>query len=117
MAVVVLPKTFRVGPEKHGYDYDITDININQYPVYKCRRDRDDGKGLLYLFYSDANVCMAVSASVVASSEAEIRRGAPAFKAATLGEDIRQPGEHMWHCYNDKSAAWWPPSPFVTSRL
>ena len=62
-------------------------------------------------------VWMAVSVPVEASSEAEIRGGAPTFKAATSGEDIRQPGEYMWHCYNDKSGAWWPSSPFETSSL
>ena len=85
--------------------------------MYKWFWDRDDGTGLLYLFYSDANVWMAVSAPVEASSEAEIRGAALAFKATNSGKDIRQPGKYMWHCYNDKSDAWWQSSPFETSSL
>ena len=117
MAIVPLPTTFRIGPKKYDYDYLVTGISINERPVYWCARDRGDGTGLLYLFVSDDNVWTVVSGPVEAISELEIRGGAPAFKAATEGEGVRQPGKHLWHCYNDALRTWWPASPFQTSTL
>ena len=109
---------FRIGPEKHGYIYqEYLGVTVNDRPVYRCAKGRDDNTDLLYLHWrQDERSWHAVSVANLAPTAEDILAGAPAFRAEQ-GVDVRQPGTHRWCCYNDSLGEWWPSSPFDTTAL
>ena len=90
---------------------------INRYPVYKCERDRDEGSGLFFLFFSVEGNWNAVGCPKETCSENGVLGGAPAIQAATEGADVRLEGKHLWRCVNERTSDWWSPSPFATTHL
>ena len=109
---------FRIGPQKHAYNYqEYLGVTVNDRPVYRCARGRDDDPNLLYLHWRQQEGSWhAVSVANSAPSDQDILAGAPAFRAEP-GVDVRQPGRHRWFCYNDSLGDWWPSSPFDTTAL
>jgi hypothetical protein len=109
---------FRIGPEKHAYNYqEYPGVTVNDRPVYRCAKGRDDNTDLLYLHWrQDERSWHAVSVANLAPTAEDILAGAPAFRAQQ-DDDVRVPGTHQWSCYNDSENKWWSPSPFVTTAL
>ena len=122
MAMAIVPFApagrFRIGPERHGYVYqEYLGVTVNDQPVYRCAKGRDDNTDLLYLHWrQDERSWHAVSVANLAPTDQDILAGAPAFRAEQ-DVDVRQPGTYRWRCYNDSKNEWWAPSPFVTTAL
>ena len=112
------PEMFRIGPYQHEFEYtSVQGWQHDGFPIYECCRGRDGMVGRLYL-YCDAGTWAAVQIDIpVAAAGDVVGLGAPAFRAAVAGEDVRQPGWHSWICYDSPTATWWPPSPFMTTTL
>ena len=122
MAMAIVPfapaGSFRIGPEKHGYIYQVyLGVTVNDRPVYQCAKGRDADPRRLYLHWREQEGSWhAVSVANSAPSAQDILAGAPAFRAEH-GVDVREPGTHRWCCYNDTRGEWWPSSPFDTTAL
>ena len=119
MAIVPLnPVRFRIGPERDGYIYEEhLGITVDDCPVYRCARGRDEDPNLLYLHWrQQTGSWHAVSVANPAPSAQDILGGAHAFRAEQ-GVDVRQPGTHRWCCYDNGRGEWWPSSPFDTTAL
>ena len=117
MAIVPLnPVRFRIGPERDGYIYEEhLGITVDDCPVYRCARGRDEDPRKLYLHWREQTGSWhAVSVAGPAPSAQEILGGAPAFRGEQ-GVDVRQPGTHRWYCYDNDRGAWWPSCPFDTT--
>ena len=117
MAIVPLnPVRFRIGPERDGYIYEEhLGITVDDCPVYRCARGRDEDPRKLYLHWREQTGSWhAVSVAGPAPSAQDILGGAPAFRGEQ-GVDVRQPGTHRWYCYDNDRGAWWPSSPFDTT--
>ena len=110
------PVRFRIGPERHGYIYDEhLGITVDDCPVYRCARGRDEDPRKLYLHWREQTCSWhAVSVAGPTPSAQDILGGAPAFRGEE-GVDVRQPGTHRWYCYDNDRGAWWPSSPFDTT--
>ena len=110
------PVRFRIGPARHGYIYEVLEgVILNDCPVYRCCRGRDNDPRLLYLYWDpQTGTWQAVSVAVGAMpTPANILAGANAFRGEQ-GDDVRQPGTHRWQCFDIASHTWWPASPFDT---
>ena len=97
MARVETAASFRIGEQNKFHEYyALLDVEINDKPVYRCIRDKDNGNGLLFLYYHNDGMWISVSADRWASSKEEIVKGVTAFKAAN-NDDIREAGNHDWY--------------------
>ena len=109
------PRSFGVGPARYDYTYALdTCMSLNGYPVYKCRRDRDDATGCLYL-HNTGEYWLAVSMVAPVQDASDLEIGQLAFRAMP-GVDIRQNGHHAWQCF-DASAGKWRPNTFFKTVL
>ena len=110
------PVRFCIGPERHGYIYEEhLGITVDDCPVYRCSRGRDEDPRKLYLHWREQTGSWhAVSVAGPAPSAQDILEGSPAFRGEQ-GVDVRQPGTHRWYCYDDDRGAWWPSCPFDTT--
>ena len=100
MARVEASASFRIGKQDNFYEfYALINVQINDKPVYRCIRDKDNGKGLLFLYYHTDEAWISVSADRWASSEEDIVKGIPAFRAAT-NDEIREEGNYDWYMCN-----------------
>jgi len=53
--------SFRIGKQDKFYEYyALIDVQINGKPVYRCIRDKDNGDGLLFLYYHTDRVWISV---------------------------------------------------------
>ncbi|CAK0901832.1 unnamed protein product, partial [Prorocentrum cordatum] len=115
------PAQVRVGPSKHGYVYERTELMHGGEPIYMCCRGREVGShGRLSLVFLGShweagevpmgNMLLLASASdIVNSMEA-------AFRAAP-DQDVLADGWHSWQCYAPREGTWWPSSEFQTTVL
>ena len=86
------PEELRIGPDHHGYDYQLLEVRHGGYPVYRCRRNVDGGRagGALFLV-RELNGWYAVQDWMF--SLAPWRTGTPVFYSA---EDVLLPEMHVW---------------------
>ena len=109
-------RQFMVGPQRNQYVYTaLSGMEHGGCPMYECRRGRDDQVGKLYLYLDGATWTAVQIDGRVAEKKDIVDCGTPAFRSATLGSDVRLPGEHSWSCYDNATATWWPPTSFVTA--
>ena len=114
------PQHFRIGAEKHAYNYTRRDgMDFGGCPVYVCSRGRDALRPPLYLYYSwQAGIWCAVSVeTLVPTLDDIVVRRTPAFRSADVGDDVRDEGVHRWQCYDRVTNDWWGASTFTTTHL
>ena len=117
---VINPQQFRVGPEKHAFNYTRQDgLVYGRFPVYACSRGRDTLRPRLYLYHSwQAGLWCAVSVeSRVPTLQDIVLSGIPAFRSADAGVDVRAEGRHRWQCYDNVTNTWWGATPFTNTHL
>ena len=112
---------FRIGPDRHGYDYEpLVGVEVGGFPVYRCARRRDDDDNLLHLYFDEGSSrwhAVSVAGAVVSRNDWLVFLKRPAFRAAVAHEDVRQPGDHLWESWDAERQTWWPASPFRTLAL
>ena len=109
--------SFQIGPDHYGYVYEMTRMQVDGKPVYKCQRGRDNDPGHLFLYYdAELRIWQALQMRNDPTSSVElVQWGTPAFKSVDPGDDIRVPGKHNWQAYDATTHRWWEASAFRTT--
>ena len=112
------PTVIRVGPPHHAYEYTLTTVVSNGFPVYQCRRGRDENADTRLYLYKIGGIWIAGDCSrPLPTTEAELRqRVSPQFRSEA-DVDVRVEGWHKWQAWNPTNGSWWPGSDFKTTVL
>jgi len=113
-------RSFRIGPEHHGYVYTETPTNMtdpwHNAPVYRCSRDWDlqQRDRVLFLYKTGCEHWVAVSAP--ANDDDPILDGQPVFRTIEK-VDPTVAGTYRWQQWDYVSSTWQWDMRFATEVL
>ena len=112
------PHELRIGFDKNGYDYVDTGLSHEGFPLYRCRRGRDEaGTAKLFLaFVQGVWMVGEVRPPFPVVVDALVKNMTPVVQAEP-GEDVLVVGRHQWACWDASRDRWEPAVEFVTSHL
>ena len=96
---------FQIGSNKQGYIYSPTDMEVNNAPVYKCRRGQDGGSEHV-LWLSRAKDGRWIAREAHTDSPEPVAHGKKIFMTQNVITDITNPGDIDWMWYNEKKEPW-----------